>query len=816
VDAFQLADMTMLLLLTSFASVALAAAGTRQHDHCLLASRFQMHRAQDGSLAQDLGENTSEAATCSADVSCPPCGVEGSCMLWGDPHVYVFDKQAHIRVVEQGDFWIVRSDCVEIQGRYAEQGVITAVAVGGSFLQGHIFALEPSVGRSMWDGHKVLTGFPSTFTIEGLIHATYSDQGKHVDPGLGGLPLKSVELELPLGIRLTVNRWPEHLDVLITMRPLPGGQDGHCGNFNGDSSDDSLELIQAREGGAPVPKESRLIPLEQDPSEQNDPVVIAFDALENCGEEKRAKAEQLCKSTGAADYNSEVDPRDALESCIFDVCFAGAQFAREDEVIAKQMAERASASSSAECTCEPTTTTTASSTTATSTATTLATTPLPPPTTTTPVPPPTTAAATTTTTTTATTTTTTTTASTTTTTSSTVTATVMTTTTAATTSTTASTTVTTTTTTTTQEEISCFAFGDPHVVSFDKARKMRELGSLGHEEMWTRVHEVPFKYEEAFYDSGEFWFVRSSEISIQARYGPPGGWIREVVVGGPFLQGHKFSVNTDDSVFLDKVLMTWDGERVLTSFPGEFSIEGLISARYIENDFYQETKALTEPGHWRSGTELRSLEVTFPSDVKLTVNLGIHKSAFIDVFVTMRKQPDGQGGHCGSATGDDVIDWDGAAVAPGETLLSPIAGLLQHAVVAHGTNSKASNSTAHVDTTPDECLAGSQEEHRALCESVLNQTGNAIPLLFLDACAMDVCVGGPEMLYHVAAVAHQAYHKVVARAAGATNCDFAVDPGQPYMWDPTCSMGALGCMADGKNVQCRFCGFGDYKDIACP
>jgi len=346
---------------------------------------------------------------------------------------------------------------------------------------------------------------------------------------------------------------------------------------------------------------------------------------------------------------------------------------------------------------------------------------------------------------------------------------------------------------------------------------MRELGSLGHDEMWTRVHEVPYKYEESFFDSGDFWLVRSSEISIQARYGPPGAWIREVVVGGPFLQGHQFSVNTDGSVFLDKVLMTWDGERVLTSFPGEFSIDGLISARYIENDFYQETKALSEPGHWRSRVELRSLEVTLPSDVKLTVNLGIHKSsAFIDVFITMRKQPDGQGGHCGGAIGDDVIDWLGAAVAPGETLLSPIAGLLQHTVVAHGTNSKASNGTADVDATPDECLAGRQEEHRAACESVLNQTGNAIPLLFLDACALDVCVGGPEMLYHIAGVAMQAYHKVVARAAGAANCDFAVDPGQPYMWDPTCSMGVLGCMADGKNVQCRFCGFGDYEGIACP
>merc|ERR1711972_604021 len=54
-----------------------------------------------------------------------------------------------------------------------------------------------------------------------------------------------IYVELP-GVKLVVNRWSKHLDVTIHMRPQAGGQDGHCGNFNGDSTDDTVDLIQGR------------------------------------------------------------------------------------------------------------------------------------------------------------------------------------------------------------------------------------------------------------------------------------------------------------------------------------------------------------------------------------------------------------------------------------------------------------------------------------------------------------------------------------------------------------------------------------------
>ena len=33
-----------------------------------------------------------------------------------------------------------------------------------------------------------------------------------------------------------------------------------------------------------------------------------------------------------------------------------------------------------------------------------------------------------------------------------------------------------------------------------------------------------------------------------------------------------------------------------------------------------------------------------------------------------------------------------------------------------------------------------------------------------------------------------------------------------YYWEPDCFLGMKGCLADGINVQCRFCGSGDWAE----
>jgi len=53
---------------------------------------------------------------------------------------------------------------------------------------------------------------------------------------------------LPLGVDLQIERYADHLNIILNMQQLLEGQDGHCGNFNGDSQDDTDAAIKARMG----------------------------------------------------------------------------------------------------------------------------------------------------------------------------------------------------------------------------------------------------------------------------------------------------------------------------------------------------------------------------------------------------------------------------------------------------------------------------------------------------------------------------------------------------------------------------------------
>jgi len=48
------------------------------------------------------------------------------------------------------------------------------------------------------------------------------------------------------------------------------------------------------------------------------------------------------------------------------------------------------------------------------------------------------------------------------------------------------------------------------------------------------------------------------------------------------------------------------------------------------------------------------------------------------------------------------------------------------------------------------------------------------------------------------------------------SCEFPNQPSLPYFWDQTCWLGKLGCLADGINVECRYCGVGAFIDVICP
>jgi len=57
---------------------------------------------------------------------------------------------------------------------------------------------------------------------------------------------------------------------------------------------------------------------------------------------------------------------------------------------------------------------------------------------------------------------------------------------------------------------------------------------------------------------------------------------------------------------------------------------------------------------------------------------------------------------------------------------------------------------------------------------------------------------------------------VAEPSAEVGKCDFEIEPLFPgYFWDPSCQEGVAGCNADGKNLECRFCGGGNYS-VPCP
>merc|ERR1712039_937382 len=83
------------------------------------------------------------------NIGCPkPPAVPKVCTLWGDPHVITFDqvgtdKNQATSFYGDGDFYIVKSSTVIIQGRFMgtkyTEGLAATnqIVVGGPFLHGH-------------------------------------------------------------------------------------------------------------------------------------------------------------------------------------------------------------------------------------------------------------------------------------------------------------------------------------------------------------------------------------------------------------------------------------------------------------------------------------------------------------------------------------------------------------------------------------------------------------------------------------------------------------------------------------------------------
>jgi len=208
---------------------------------------------------------------------CP--GLHGECSVAGDPHITRFDEKTvsllntdgygHdvVDVYGSGVYWLVKSDKISVQAMYNKvyytkskqplnHTYMTVLEVGGAFLDGHILVIEPSNGKVSWKGNakmrSILSTVPSTFRdFSKLIDATATE----ASPAPNAQDEASEEdgravhlnIDLPHGVKLHVDRFDKHLDMKISMlRSAAGSGDmsGQCGNFNGD--DDSREASLAQ------------------------------------------------------------------------------------------------------------------------------------------------------------------------------------------------------------------------------------------------------------------------------------------------------------------------------------------------------------------------------------------------------------------------------------------------------------------------------------------------------------------------------------------------------------------------------------------
>merc|ERR1719232_1600691 len=253
----------------------------------------------------------------------PAFGAFGTCVGWGDPHIRTFDGM-RADYYSSGEYYIVKSGIISIQGRYLPTkftnglAVTKMVAIGGPMLKGNKLIIGPLAAT--WNGAPILGGFPSHFQQPGLLTVDYDNVGALVDTALDPSKKKIVHVKIadgsPDGLLVQVNRWTEsagneYVNWQITMHSRPG-QDGHCGNFNGNAADDDRLAVRQRVGTQGVPAGPELL------FGSKTPITVANRPdINNCPQATMDAAKADC----IAKYGN------AKMSCLTDYCFAGKEVA---------------------------------------------------------------------------------------------------------------------------------------------------------------------------------------------------------------------------------------------------------------------------------------------------------------------------------------------------------------------------------------------------------------------------------------------------------------------------------------------------------
>jgi len=200
--------------------------------------------------AQRTPSPTTPGPTAS-DTSC------ATCVIWGDPHIITFEaykrrkashplreeffrtrewKSDQITINEAGTFWLVNSEHLQVQGLYERDEAqnmtsLVALAIGGPVLAGNVLAIRPLGSVSLWNGEEILSSVESEFH-NSLVSARSHTAGKMVKDGTHG---PAVDVQLPMGVSLVVNRWHNSMAAEISICPeeTVQGINGQCALHTG-------------------------------------------------------------------------------------------------------------------------------------------------------------------------------------------------------------------------------------------------------------------------------------------------------------------------------------------------------------------------------------------------------------------------------------------------------------------------------------------------------------------------------------------------------------------------------------------------------
>ena len=109
--------------------------------------------------------------------------------------------------------------------------------------------------------YKILESPGTDFESDDVLKAKYHQRPSILGEHLGRAAL-GIDMELPSGVKLRLDRFGKHLNLEIRMPQSaggPGGVDGQCGNYNGEPDDDTPELIREHMGEQRVFKNRLLL-----------------------------------------------------------------------------------------------------------------------------------------------------------------------------------------------------------------------------------------------------------------------------------------------------------------------------------------------------------------------------------------------------------------------------------------------------------------------------------------------------------------------------------------------------------------------------